>query len=104
MVELLQVQVKHPGTALTDKELKLIDCLIMRICAHHLHRRLARPFRIRPSNVDSIHLLVNQTISVDGGMTEEEHDIVVQDMTEDILNTLSMCDLSTEEVILTAKA
>ncbi|WAH37277.1 hypothetical protein [Alicyclobacillus dauci] len=104
MVEMLQVQIKHPGIALTKTEQRLIECLVMRICVHHLYRRVAKPFRIRPARVDSIHLVVNQDVIVEEGLTEEEAHVIMRDLENDIRHTLDLCELSTEEVVLTAKA
>lgn len=104
MVEMLQVQIKHPGTALTDKEHKLIEFLVMRICVHHLHRRLAKAFRIRPAHVDSIHLLINLDIVVEDGLSGDDADLIRSDLTSDIQRTLELCEIATDEVLLTAKA
>ncbi|GMA63954.1 hypothetical protein NZD89_01195 [Alicyclobacillus fastidiosus] len=104
MVEMLQVQIRHPGVALTEKERKLVDSLVQRICVHHVRRRLTRPFRIRRSLVDSIHLLVNQDVIVEDGLTDDEARLIMDDLASDIRQTLAYCDVSTEEVVLTAKA
>ncbi|WP_067622928.1 hypothetical protein [Alicyclobacillus acidiphilus] len=104
MIDLLQVQVRHPGIALTEKEQKLVECLVLRICAHHLYRRLGRPFKIRRANVDSIHLLVNQVVFVEDGIQLDEIDQLMKDMTTDIRTTLELCDVSSEDIVLTAKA
>ncbi|TDY46290.1 hypothetical protein C7445_10764 [Alicyclobacillus sacchari] len=104
MADLLQIQVKHPGIALTEKEQKLIACLVQRICVHHLHRRLGRRFRIRPANVDSIHLVVHQTVAVEDGISNEELSDIVPDLVRDIRDTLAWCDVVAEDIVLVAKA
>lgn len=104
MIEMLQVQIKHPGTALTDKEHKLIECLVMRVCVHQLHRRLSTPFRIRSAYVDSIHLLINLDIVVEDGLSDGDADLLRDDLTSDIQQTLELCEIAAEEVLLTAKA
>lgn len=104
MVESLQVQLKHPGIALSEKETRLIECLILRICAHHLYRRVSGSFRIRPAQVDSIHLLVNQAVEVERTLTEEEAGVLIRDITDDIRKTLALCDVGSEPVVLSAKA
>lgn len=104
MVEMLQVQIKHPGTALTDKEQKLIECLVMRICVHQLYRRLSKPFRIRPAHVDSIHLLINLEIVVEDGLSRDDAEMIRKDLAFDIRQTLEMCEVATEDILLTAKA
>lgn len=103
MGDMLAVQIKDPGIALTDKERKLIDCLVMRVCVHHLHRRVSKPFRIRRARVDSIHLLVNHSVFVEGGITSDEADQIVSDLKRDIRQTLEMCDVPTDDVVLIVK-
>lgn len=104
MIDLLQIQVRHPGIALTEREQKLVECLVLRICAHHLYRRLGRPFRIRRANIDSIHLLVNQVVFVEGVVTSSEIETLIEDLTTDIRTTLELCDVASEDIVLTAKA
>lgn len=103
MVELLQVQVKDPGIACTDRERKLIQCLVMRVCVHHLYRHFAKAFRIRTARVDSIYLLVNHHVYVEGGITHPEAMSVMDNLEKDIRTTLQMCEVSADEILLTAK-
>ncbi|GEO26389.1 hypothetical protein AAC03nite_21740 [Alicyclobacillus acidoterrestris] len=104
MVEVLQVQVRHPGIALTDKERRLVDSLVQRICIYHVRRRLTRPFRVRRARVDSIHLLVNQDVIVENGLTNDEAQLIMHDLAEDIRQTLEACDIFAQDVLLISKA
>lgn len=99
MADLLQLQIRHPDHGLTERERQLIVCLVQRICVHHLQRRRDRSVRIRPANVDSIHLLVHQMIEVDPALADDERGEILQALVEDVNHTLALCGIRGEDIV-----
>ncbi|SIS84361.1 hypothetical protein [Alicyclobacillus vulcanalis] len=99
MADRLQLQIRHPDHGLTERERQLIVCLVQRICVHHLQRRCDRSVHIRPANVDSIHLLVNQVIEVDPSLGEDERSEILGALADDLNHTLALCDIRGENIV-----
>ncbi|WP_062309223.1 hypothetical protein [Alicyclobacillus sendaiensis] len=98
MADRLHLQIRYLEQGLTKRERQLVVCLVQRICVHHLQRRRDRTVHIRPANVDSIHLLVNQLIEVDPALAEDERDIL-RALVDDVNHTLELCDIRGEDIV-----
>jgi len=99
MADRLQLQIRYPEQGLTERERQLVVCLVQRICVHHLQRRRDRSVHIRPANVDSIHLLVNEVIEVDPALADDERGEILRALVEDVNRTLALCDIRGEDIV-----
>lgn len=101
MIEKLHLQVRDAGVPWTNRELKLIEMIVVRICAHAKLRLLSEGMRIRQIRVESIHLLLNHLLIFETPITEDVANRFIEQVLNDINQTLEVCDVPVPEVLLT---
>jgi hypothetical protein len=101
MIDKLHLQVRDSGMDWTSRELKLIEMIVMRVCAHAKLRFLSEGMKIRPIPVESIYLLLNHLIVFETPITEEVAMKFISHVQNDINQTLQICDVPVPEILLT---
>lgn len=102
MIAALNLQIKDPGIPWTERERRMIEVLIMRVCAHANFRLLSKAMRIQRMSIDSIYLLVNHFLYFENPITSEEADVIINGIRKDVEQTLEMCQLEDVEVLVRA--
>ncbi|MDP9729256.1 hypothetical protein ACOJUR_01675 [Alicyclobacillus tolerans] len=103
MVSMLQLQVTDPGTYWTERERRLLEVLLLRVCAHVNYRVLGVPLRIRPAKIDAIHLLLNYELWFERMLLDEEIIRFEEELARDLDQTLEMCEIQHISVLLKAQ-
>lgn len=101
MIEKLHLQVRDAGVPWTDRELKLIEMIVVRVCAHAKLRFLSEGMKIRQIRVESIHLLLNHMLVFETPIAEDMAQPFIDHVLNDINQTLEMCDVPVPEILLT---
>lgn len=93
MVRFLHLQISPGHDDMTNRERKLLEVMVLHQCAHATYRLLGEPARVRPVDLDAIHLAMNHVICFENPITLANASALGQTIVKNVQNALEMCAL-----------